>query len=302
MKLTQPSLPTILLDRHAHRYAQQFAKEQANPKKGKQVYLNTLAVYAVHTYIKCFAIKSALHQSDCWHPSLRTMFNIADLLLPKLGKLECRWVLPEDSHVNIPIEVRENRLGYIILQFTEELKQVQLLGFIPGSFIKPTTESIAISEIQPLDSFFDTIDRLQAKVNLSQWFTGIFSQDWQPVEAVMSGRMVRSLSIELSKTSVSRCKIISLYQQQIISVVKATHKSDSEIEIDLQIYPFDIQHNLPANLSVKVLDKFGSSCLEAATQNSDDWIHLAFNCHKHEDFSLEIIWGEIKYFEEFSFS
>lgn len=291
MNLTQSPPLTILLDRHAHRYAQQFASEQATPAKGKQVYLNTLSVYAVHTYLKCFAVKTALHQSDCWHPGLRAMFNVADLILLNLGKLECRWVLPGEETIFIPAEVREDRLGYIILQFTEALEKVELLGFCPGEDINPETESIAVSQLQPLDFFFDTIYQLQIKVNLSQWVSGFFSQDWQPVESIVQGRMVRSM--DSSATGISRGKILSLKQnsieKQIVLIVTVMDKSTTEVEVCLQIYPVDTQDNLPSGLSVKLLDESGNVCLQAEAQSTDDWITLEFDCQRNEDFSLQII-------------
>ena len=303
MNPTQSSHPTILLDRHAHRYAEQFASEQATPEKGEQVYLNTLSVYAVHTYLQYFSIKTALHQSDCWYPGLRAMFNVADLILPDLGKLECRSVLPREETVFLPTEVRENRLGYIFLLFTEVLDRVELLGFIPGKDINPQTESIAISKIQSIESFFDTINQLQVKVNLRQWFTDFFTQDWQPVESIMLGRMVRGLSLESSPTSVSRGKILNLQRnnlkKQIILVVKVTHKSTTEIEVCLQIYPGDVRDNLPPGLLVQVLDRSGKSCLEAETKNVDNCIKLEFDCQPGENFSLQIRWGEMKLLEQF---
>ena len=304
MNPTPSSNPTILLDRHAHRYAEQFASEQATLEKGEQVYLNTLSVYAVHTYLQNFSIKSALHQSDCWDPDLRVMFNVADLILPNLGKLECRSVLPREETVFIPREVRENRLGYIFLLFTEALERVELLGFIPGKDINPQTESVAISQLQSIDSFFDTIDRLKVKVNLRQWFTDLFTQDWQPIESIMLGRRIKGLSLESSANSISRGKILTLQQnnlkKQIILVVTVTHKSPTKMGICLQIYPGDVRDNLPPGLLVQVLDRSGNSCLETVTKNVDNLIKLKFDCQQGKDFSLRIRWGERKLLEQFT--
>ncbi|MDJ0691166.1 MAG: DUF1822 family protein [Xenococcaceae cyanobacterium MO_188.B32] len=304
MKPTQSSNPTIILDRHAHHYAEQFASEQATPEKGEQVYLNTLSVYAVHTYLKSFSLKTTLLQSDCWHPGLRAISNVADLILPNFGKLECRWVLPREEFISIPTEARENRLGYIFLLFTEELDRVKLLGFIPGKEINPETESIALSQLKPIDSFFETIYRSQAKVNLSKWFTDLFSQNWQPVESLMLGRMVRGLSIDSSATSISRGKILSLQrnnlEKQIILVLTVTYKSTTDIEICPQIYPVDVRDNLPQGLLVQVLDRSGNILVEAETQNVYDWIKLEFDCQKGDDFSVQIIWEEVKLLEQFT--
>src|SRR4028119_1342757 len=95
---------TVPLTLEAHRIAQQFHKHQSNPKKAKQVYLNTLAVYAVNFYLNCLGIETAHSASDSWNPAMRTLANIADLEVRDLGKLECRPVLPEAKICDVPPE------------------------------------------------------------------------------------------------------------------------------------------------------------------------------------------------------
>ena len=51
---------TVPLGSAAHHWAEQFAAEQATPQKGKQVYLNTLAVLSVQNYLKWQQIETAL--------------------------------------------------------------------------------------------------------------------------------------------------------------------------------------------------------------------------------------------------
>lgn len=116
-------------------------------------------------------------------------------------------MLPGEEVVNIPFEVREERLGYIVVQFEEQLKQVELLGFLPGKAIDFDTETININRLKPLDSLFDNLDRLQQQVNLRQWLTGFFTTDWQPVETIMAGRITRNLTNnDASVTTISRGK------------------------------------------------------------------------------------------------
>ena len=305
MNLVQSSPLTILLDRYAHQYARQFASQQATPQKGKQVYLNTLAVYAVHTYLKCFPISTNLAQSDCWRPGMRAMFNVADLVLSNLGKIECLWVLPGEEVVNIPSEVREERLGYIVVQFQEQLKQVELLGFLPGQAINFNTETININQLQPLDSLFDTLDRLQKQVNLRQWLTGFFTIDWQPVETIMAGRITRNITNnDTSVTTISRGKAftwqINNTEAKIVLVLKITESSSETIDLCLQLYPDGENNNLPTGLSVKILDEAGETCLSAIAKDSDDWIQLEFACQQQENFKIELNLAGITVVENFS--
>ena len=303
MTLTQSSPITILLDRKAHNYAQQFASQQATPEKGKQVYLNTLAVYAVDTYLKYFAIKTNLAQSDCWNPTLRAMFNVADLVLPNLGKLECLSILPQQEIINIPIKSIDNRLGYIVVKFEEELQQVELLGFISGKVISYSVETININQLQSLDTLFDTLDRLQKQVNLDQWFNGFFALDWQPLEIIMAGRTTRSITSNNAVNSITRGKAITWQinniETQVILVLKITVEATETTDICLQLYPTG-NNNLPINLSVKVLDQADETCLSATTKEEDDWIQVEFACHQGENFKIELNLAGIIITEKFS--
>ncbi len=296
---------TIMLDRQAHRYAQQFAGEQITPEKGKQVYLNTLAVSGVNNYLKCFSISTNLAQSNCWHPGMRAIFSVADIVLPKLGKLECFWVLPQQETITIPPEVRKDRLGYLVVRFEEELQQVDLLGFISGKAINFDTETLNINQLQPLDSLFDILDSLQKVINLRQWLSGVFTPDWQAVETIMAGRIARSLSNRDSGlTTISRGKAISWQanhtEANIIVVLKITESSDEAINLCLQLYPDGEDRNLPTDLSVKIKDEAEEVCLSAIAKDSDDWIQLEFACHQGENFKIELNLGGITVIENIS--
>ncbi len=62
----------IPLSRYAHNLAEEFAAQQYSSDKSKKVYLNTLAVYAVHSYLTWLNIKTTL-TGDSWHENLRNL-------------------------------------------------------------------------------------------------------------------------------------------------------------------------------------------------------------------------------------
>jgi hypothetical protein len=94
MSRTEIHTAIVPLGRTAHDLAQNFARQQASTEKGKQVYLNTLAVYAVHSYLQLLDIETDLEQGNCWNPFVRTCRDVSDLVLPGLGRIDCRPVLP----------------------------------------------------------------------------------------------------------------------------------------------------------------------------------------------------------------
>ena len=130
MNSTKTAGLTVPLGSLAHALARPFAAEQITPQKGKKTYLNTLAIYAVHTYLKWLQIETEISQGDSWHPLKRALFDVADLVIPGVGKLECRPVLPGETAFSLPPEVTEDRIGYVAVQFNERLNEVQLLGFV----------------------------------------------------------------------------------------------------------------------------------------------------------------------------
>ena len=114
----------------------------------------------------CLALRLLLAQPP-WSKSDRALFNLADLILPDLGKLECRYILPGEQEVKIPLEARDNRIGYLVVQLEAELKQVELIGFISPKQVNFATEAIAISQLQPTENLFRAIEQPRSRSNLS---------------------------------------------------------------------------------------------------------------------------------------
>ncbi len=168
MNTRENSFLTIAIPQQYQEIARKFASEQATPAKGKRVYFNTLAVYMVHNFLEWMEIDTDLNQGESWHPGIRAILDVADLVIPNLGKLECRPVLPGETVISLPIEVTEDRIAYIGVQFPEgaygdtPVHEVQLLGFSPTIDPDAPPEEIEIASLQPIETFIDYIDRLES--------------------------------------------------------------------------------------------------------------------------------------------
>jgi hypothetical protein len=136
---------TVILPQEAHQWARIFAAKQDDVESGRRVYLNTLAVFAVSFFLERYGIETDLEASDCWYPNPMTPFDVADLYLPDLGQIECRPVLPDQRHIEIPEDARNGRLAYVAVQFSEVLDRVVLLGAICGE----SRSSIFLQEFRP---------------------------------------------------------------------------------------------------------------------------------------------------------
>ena len=217
MKNTPPlAIPFNSADRQL---AMAFAAEQSTPQKGMRIYLNTLAVLAVRRYLQYLHIATECTAGESWHPGLRALFDVADLVLPDLGKLECRPVLAGETAIALPPETATDRIGYVAVQFGDstdpaqpaQLNQAQILGFVPApATVDPASEPLTelqVANLQPLDALLEHLTQLEATrtespssplqttqhsasttsttVQLRQWLHNIFEPGWQAIESLL---------------------------------------------------------------------------------------------------------------------
>lgn len=154
----------VPLGSEAHRWARQLATAtlQLAPPSTKQdvakrVYLNTLAVYAVYSYLKWQAYEPQLDEGDSWQPVTCAKWDIADLVLPGIGKLECRPLWEGDRAIALSGEATEDRIGYMAIELEASLASAKLLGFVSSV----ETLEIPLDRLQTLDDFIDYLDRLE---------------------------------------------------------------------------------------------------------------------------------------------
>lgn len=159
------ALPPLIvrLEPEAHHCAKDLAAQQSTSEKGKRVYLNTLAVYAVARFLESMGIEIDLNAGDCSNPLLCGLLDATDLVLPGMGYLECRPVLPGESFLNLPGEVKEDLIGCVAVQFGQRLELVELLGFAKAVDAINKPEILDIAELLPLDVLIDELNELEAE-------------------------------------------------------------------------------------------------------------------------------------------
>ncbi len=314
----------IPLGTQAHNAASKFAVEQSTPQKGKQVYLNTLAVFAVHTYLKWLQIKTDLSLGETWKPTLAAFYG-TDLVIPGIGKLECHPILPEETNLTLSPSINTDLIGCVAVKFDEQLDKAQLLGFIPTVEAAELPEQISISNLQPLDNLldcipdiFDDVNALNfniAPVNLSSWLENVFETGWLRVEELLS-TPVDNLAFNTRSTypsnnqenseeeSVSRGKIIDLGVQLgnhpfALIVTLTSANKDEEVDIYLRVLPTENQVYIPRNLQITVLDENDNTCVEMSAREEDNWMKLEFTGKPGERFSIKLALGDIGITENF---
>ncbi|OCQ95497.1 hypothetical protein BCD67_09690 [Oscillatoriales cyanobacterium USR001] len=293
MNNTQVPYLTVPLGGDAHSFARKFAAEQATTQKSKQVYLNTMAVYAVHSYLKWLGIESNLQESDSWHILLRSRWDVADLVIPGIGKLECRPVLPGQVNLTLPTEVREERIGYLAVQFNESLDSVQLLGFAPSiSAGAANYQYLRVANLQSLDVLLERLN----PVKLSHWFENIFDAGWQKLQSLSGEVSAEKLfDLDISGSTVVAVGWRGGGTLSLRIVITMNQRADETTDITLEVYPAGGQRFLPPGLKVSVEDELGNCLGEKLATNETLLIDIEQSSDEPGDlFRLIITLGDVR--------
>lgn len=176
----------VPLDDKALNWAQKFALTAATPEEKRQIYLNTLAVLAVNSFLVWMEIETDLNEGESWNLVIRKFHNVADLVLPLLGILECRPILPGETAISIPVEAREGRIGCVVVMICEESNHAKLMGcYIPQNQEDELPEQLQLQNLSPLEDLLDTVEwleQLKARKELTSlraFLAGITGSGWE---------------------------------------------------------------------------------------------------------------------------
>lgn len=311
---------SIPLSQTAHGIAQQFSQRQADGNKAKQVYLNTLAAYAVGSYLQVFDIEIDLDGSDSWDPTFQALMDTAGLQIKGLGQLECRPVLSNVDACYIPADVWENRIGYVAVQLNQALTEAYVLGFV---------ESVAQEQVSL--TAFDAADQLllylttqlqktsiaatneasvasASLVNLSQWLDDLIETSWLKLEDLfahrqpaLSFRSRKNLLLEsvLPKDDGAVSRGIFLDELKLPTendslalILKVKQTENVERRIWVNVIPVGERAMLlPDDLEVVVLDQDNEAVMKAQARKSEK-VQFTFRGEQNDTFKVRCILGD----------
>lgn len=307
----------VMLPQSAHAQAQKFYQLHEDSHKAQQVYLNTLAVYAVNFYLNCLGIETDIIAGDSWNPVMQTLVDSADLIVKNIGKIECRPVLPKDKLCHISPEVWQERIGYVAVQFNPELTEATLLGCLKNVINK----SAFIEQLQPLENLIGCLDQPHYnRVNLRQWFEQIFELNWQNLEnfinadtqkilAVrqtnLSSKAETSLEIE-GQNSIAGAKLIDwgiqLGKQAVFLVITLIPETEEKLGVQVQLYPLAGHSYLPSGIELTLLSESEETLAKVQARLSDNFIQLPYFKGKlGEAFAVKVTLNNVIIVENFTF-
>ncbi|OUC15142.1 MAG: hypothetical protein B0A82_08305 [Alkalinema sp. CACIAM 70d] len=307
---------TMPISLQAHQVAQQFWRLHPNQQKAKQVYLNTIAVQTVQTYLQWFGIATDLESGDSWNPALQALADTADLVIKDQGKLECRPVLPNQEVCLVPAEVWQERIGYVAVQLNAELTEATLLGFLPQA----GQLEVPLQSLQSLDRLLEVCNETapsianlsQVAVHLSQWLQNTIDTGWQTLDALFPSSqlafVMRGSSSEASASEtnaseagasetgaiayISRGKRLNLgsatHPVEVVLLVEFLPLESNPWEITVKLCPQQEQSVLPTDVEVMILDEQGVSVMQAQSR-STEMIQLKFLGSPGERFGVKVM-------------
>ncbi|MEA5598449.1 DUF1822 family protein [Rivularia sp. UHCC 0363] len=302
---------TVPLGLEAHNTAEKFRRQHSNPRKGQQVYLNTLAVLAVKYYLGCMSWETNWKSSHSYNPFMQELMDIADLQVGNLGKLECRPVLSSSEILFIPPEVATNRIGYVAVQLNENFKTATILGFIKTAI---NHGEIFINQLESLEDFLYHLHQIQqcknvkAGVNLSQWFDNLFESSWMALEEIFGSLeqkklAFRSVSSE-PEANVVRAKIIDLglqlKHQSVVLIIAIAPLPEQKVEILVQLHPINETTYLSSNLRLNLVSADEEIIQQVQSRSNDNFIQLKrFRGYSGESFNIQVSDGDFTIEETF---
>ena len=309
----------------ARKIAQQFASLQPNPQKAEQVRLNTLAVCIVNDYLQMMGIPTDISKSYSQNPVVHFGADVADLEVTGVGRLECRPIRTNAQTYHIPPEVRSDRIGYVVVQIDESLREATVLGFTQTAVM----DELPISQLHPLEDLLEHLSQLmqpvaapvsvelsRTRVNLSQWIENVFETSWQTVESLLPPAQpslafnfrsnLNAIEVFEDKPGdpkIRRAKTIDLGMQlnshPVTLGVEVTPQSEYKTNILLKLQPINNQDYLPPHLQMIVLDESDTIFLEAIARIADNYIQLEFSGISGEKFSVKVALGDASTTEYF---
>ena len=134
-----------------------------NNSKAKQFYLNTLAVHVGKKYLKNLDFKTSLDNTSFSKSFLRMTEDVADVIIPDIGTVEFRYVLPGEASFSIPNPDKKEVIAYVTVAFNDSLDFGDILGFIvPKDLLDPKVDmSVSLDNLQPIERLLSYLSDLE---------------------------------------------------------------------------------------------------------------------------------------------
>jgi hypothetical protein len=121
------NLTEFSLDPEIYNLALAYASEQANLENGQKVFYNTMTVWAVNHLLGWMEFETILDKDDDWTLAIEAVLDLADLMLPGIGKIQCCRICEGETEISVPVQ--NDRIAYIFVELPESLDKSNFWAF-----------------------------------------------------------------------------------------------------------------------------------------------------------------------------
>lgn len=282
--------------------AQHKAELDLDENASRLKILRKLAFHAVSYYLRCMAFDVDQQYSDSQERILFHLLEGTDIYVRGIGRLECCPVNKTDTTYKVPIDAREGRLAYVVVEIDEHYQEAQIIGFFPTPL--PESKTLLLNQLYPLSDLpqylYHSIPLHLSQLwswaqtqltNLSNTFANPF-MDWYIFPEFSSSMRTHDEQVQFSKH-------IQLDSLNLIIKFCLTPKMNDSLRVDLWIESED-KKTLPSNTQLIILNDQGQTFQQlSATGDSFSLAAHPFSAIRDEQFAVKLSYGQVQHMERF---
>ncbi|MBF2029825.1 MAG: DUF1822 family protein [Oscillatoriales cyanobacterium C42_A2020_001] len=140
--------------------------------------------------------------------------------------------------------------------------------------------------------------------SLGQWLHNQFDAGWEALESLLGVEPDLAFNVrqttDLNEPAVRRAKLLRFPDHPVLLLVAIEPEADGRFSVRVQVRPTERSQCLPQNLSLTLLVPSGERIQSVQAREQDNLIQLKrFKCPSGARFSLEVLFAETLYMEEF---
>ena len=329
---------SIWLEPEDFNRAKNISSQIKNESSQWQIYLNTLALFALEKWFKERISEQSISISDRYIENTGMLdigeFKVCGIatenLLHELVELPKNIVESPElaSHFYIILEVLEEQEEVIFrgclcyerlinyrdrtnLQPQDNFYQLPLSLFdtepnhllLYCHFLEPTSIPLPVRSAQITTTKPPQYIQ-KSTTKLSQWLQNVFDETWQTIDSLINPEANLEYSLRNVDEGVKRAKLIDLGMQlgnqNVALLVNIKGETEGKLAILIQLHPGSEARYLPPNLKLILLSKAGKILQEVQSRTRDNCIQLKpFRGEKGKRFQIQVSLGSSSITENF---
>lgn len=289
--------------------------------KAEQVYLSHLADYAARYYFGLCGYAVSERSRSTLDFLDRALSDSTTITVLGYGSFACLVVSIGASALAIPASALAAPVGYMVVEFDDELAEATVVGFLPQT----QEVSVAVAQLRSLTELPDYLNRLNplasAATQLNRWWDRSVDQGWTLVseiaadiasEPTLAFRSRRSESAvgepevpaeALPDDGLICRKTLSLSSTEatfsLTLMMERFAQADRNVNILAKLSPDLGQAYLPADVQLMAADDSFSPFSSMRSRDQSPFIELKFRASPGDYFRLTVAFEGVAVAEDF---